>query len=221
MIVASQRAVFDIAAPPLRDLPLVLLKLRLLRARSHRSQTRPCCRAHMRGIRLFSNGFDAVPDQVRRIVPQITRTCRHRGADQPPGGSQANPPGVLTQFTGPPEFETAEEPSGPHGMPTAGRVSKPAGGFGDVDVGGVVGHGRLRWRSHRRGGGYRRHVLGGRRQCRHRRRLVTTGRGPTTGGAAGGGGGGAMNAGGAVDNAGTAAVGSAEVVSTLVGVSLD
>ena len=45
---------------------------------------------------------------------------------------------MLTQFTGPPEFETAEEPSAPHGMPTAGRVSKPFGGFGDVvDVGGV------------------------------------------------------------------------------------
>ena len=49
---------------------------------------------------------------------------------------------------------------------------------------------------------------------------LTTGRGPTTGGG-GGGGAGAMNAGGAVDNAGMAAVGSAEVVSTLVGVSLD
>jgi hypothetical protein len=45
---------------------------------------------------------------------------------------------VLTQFTGPPEFETAEEPSEPHGMPTAGRVSKPPGGVVDVvDVGGV------------------------------------------------------------------------------------
>jgi hypothetical protein len=71
MIVASQREVFDIAAPPLPDLPLVLLKLRLLGARSHHSQTRPCCRAHTRGIPLFSNGFDAVPDQVRRIVPQL------------------------------------------------------------------------------------------------------------------------------------------------------
>jgi hypothetical protein len=48
---------------------------------------------------------------------------------------------------------------------------------------------------------------------------LTTGRGPTAGG--GGGGGGAMYVGGAVDNAGIAAVGSAEVVSTLVGVSLD
>ena len=33
---------------------------------------------------------------------------------------------MLTQFTGPPEFETAEEPSGPQGMPTAGLVSRPA-----------------------------------------------------------------------------------------------
>jgi hypothetical protein len=133
---------------------------------------------------------------------------------------------VLTQFTGPPEFDTAEEPSGPHGMPTAGRVSKPFGDVVDVvDVGGaecgtvvcgavvcagavvvtfgtglvVVGNvvtGNV--------------VIG----------ALTTGRGPTTGGG-GGGGGGAMNAGGAVDNAGTAAVGSDEVVSTLVGVSLD
>jgi hypothetical protein len=126
-------------------------------------------------------------------------------------------------LTGPPEFDTAEEPSGPHGMPTAGRVSKPFGGFGDVvDIGGVVcctgvcgtvvcagavavtfGTGLV--------------VVG---------TVVVTGAvvtgalttgGPTTGG----GGGGAMNGVGAVDNAGTAAVGSAEVVSTLVGVSLD
>jgi hypothetical protein len=130
---------------------------------------------------------------------------------------------VLTQFTGPPEFETAEEPSGPHGMPTAGRVSKPFGGFGDVvDVGGVecgtvvcatVVCGTV--------------VCAGAVVVTFGTGLVvvgnvvtgalTTGRGPTTGG----GGGGAMNAGGAVDNAGMAAVGSAEVVSTLVGVSLD
>ncbi len=35
-------------------------------------------------------------------------------ADYPPGctpgGSQANPPGVLTQLTGPPPFETAAAP---------------------------------------------------------------------------------------------------------------
>ena len=125
---------------------------------------------------------------------------------------------MLTQFTGPPEFETAEEPSGPHGMPIAGRVSKPPGGFGDVvDVGGVecgtVVCGTV--------------VCAGAVVVVFGTGLVvvgnvvtgalTTGRGPTTGG----GGGGAMNAGGAVDNAGIAAVGSAEVVSTLVGVSLD
>jgi len=128
---------------------------------------------------------------------------------------------VLTQFTGPPEFETAEEPSGPHGMPTAGRVSKPLGGFADVvgvvDVGGVecgtvvcgtvvcagvvvvvFGTGLVVVGN----------VVTG---------VLTTGRGPITAG----GGGGPMNAGGAVDDAGIAAVGSAEVVSTLVGVSLD
>ena len=128
---------------------------------------------------------------------------------------------MLTQFTGPPEFETAEEPSGPHGMPTAGRVSKPPGGVGDVVVVGGVECGT---------------VVCGTVVCAGAVVVVcgtglvvvgnvvtgalTTGRGPTTGGG-GGGGGGAMNAGGAVDNAGTAAVGSAEVVSTLVGVSLD
>jgi len=125
---------------------------------------------------------------------------------------------VLTQFTGPPEFETAEEPSGPHGMPTAGRVSKPFGGFGAVvDAGGVecgtvvcgivVCAGAVVVTF---GTGL---VVGG--------NVVTgalmTGRGLTTGG----GGGGAMNAGGVLDNAGMAGVGSAEVVSTLVGVLLD
>jgi hypothetical protein len=131
---------------------------------------------------------------------------------------------VLTQFTGPPEFETAEEPSGPHGMPTAGRVSKPFGDVDDVvDVGGVecgtVVCGTV--------------VCAGAVVVTFGTGLVvvgnvvtgalTTGRGPTTGAGGGGGGGGAgaMNAGGAVDNAGMAAVGWAEVVSTLVGVSLD
>ena len=124
---------------------------------------------------------------------------------------------MLTQFTGPPEFETAEEPSGPHGMPIAGRGSKPPDGVGDVgdvvDVGDVecgtvvwagavvvvVGTGL---------GVVVGNVVTG---------ALTTDRGPITGG----GGGGALNAGGAVDNPGIAAVGSAGVVSTLVGVSLD
>ena len=125
---------------------------------------------------------------------------------------------MLTQFTGPPEFDTAEEPSGPHGMPTAGRVSKPFGGFGDVVVAGegecgtvvcagavvvTFGTGLV--------------VVGNVVTGNVVTGALTTGRGPTTGG----GGGGATKAGGAVDNAGTAAVGSAEVVSTLVGVSLD
>jgi len=128
---------------------------------------------------------------------------------------------VLTQFTGPPEFETAEEPSGPHGMPTAGRVSKPPGSFVDVDD--VVDVGGVECGT----------VVCGTVVCAGVVVVVfgtglvvvgnvvtgalTTGRGPITGG----GGGGAMSAGGAVDNAGIAAVGSAEVVSTLVGVSLD
>ena len=53
----------------------------------------------------------------------------------PPGGSQADPPGVSAQTTGAPEFDVAAEPGGPQGMPTAGRVSRPAG------VVGVVGDG--------------------------------------------------------------------------------
>ena len=122
---------------------------------------------------------------------------------------------MLTQFTGPPEFEMAEEPSAPHGMPTAGRVSKPPG-FGDVVVVAVVECGTV--------------VCAGVVLVAFGTGLVvvgdvvtgalTMGRGPTAGGG-GGGGAGAMNAGGAVDNAGIAAVGSAEVVSTLVGVSVD
>ena len=123
---------------------------------------------------------------------------------------------MLTQFTGPPEFEMAEEPSAPHGMPTAGRVSKPPGGFGDVVVVAVVECGTV--------------VCAGVVLVAFGTGLVvvgdvvtgalTMGRGPTAGGG-GGGGAGAMNAGGAVDNAGIAAVGSAEVVSTPVGVSVD
>jgi hypothetical protein len=126
---------------------------------------------------------------------------------------------VLTQFTGPPEFETAEEPSVPHGMPTAGRVSRPPGGVGDVvDVGEVVECGTVVCGSVVCAGavvvvfGVGLVVVGNVVTG-----VLTTGRGPI----AGGGGGGAMNAGGAVDNAGIAAVGSAGVVSTVVGVSLD
>jgi hypothetical protein len=132
---------------------------------------------------------------------------------------------VLTQFTGPPEFETAEEPSGPHGMPIAGRVSKPPDGVVDVGEVGEVGEvvdvrdvvdvecGAV--------------VCAGAVVVVFGTGLVvvgnvvtgalTTDRGPITGG----GGGGALNAGGAVDSAGIAAVGSAGVVSTLVVVSLD
>src|SRR5271155_3544468 len=70
-----------------------------------------------------------------RWLPVISRGC------QPPEGSQANPPGVSTQLTGPPVFPTVVAPvcSGPHGMPTAGRVSRPAlGGVDDVGVGTLV-----------------------------------------------------------------------------------
>jgi hypothetical protein len=129
---------------------------------------------------------------------------------------------VPTHVTGPPELETAAEPSAPQGMPTAGRVSKPFGGFGDVvDVGGVergtvvcatvdcAGAVVVTFGTGLVVGG---NVVTG---------ALTTGRGPTTGTGGGGGGGGATNAGGAVDSAGMAAVGWAEVVSTLVGVSLD
>ena len=126
-------------------------------------------------------------------------------------------------MTGPPEFETAEEPSGPHGMPTAGRVSKPFGGFGDVVVVGGVECGTVVCGTVVCAGavvvtfGTGLVVVGNVVTGNVVTGALTTGFGLTTGG----GGGGAMNAGGAVDNAGTPAVGSAEVVSTLVGVSLD
>jgi hypothetical protein len=55
--------------------------------------------------------------------------------DQPPGGSQADPPGVSTHATGPPKFDVAVEPGAPQGIPIAGRVSRPVG------VVGVVGDG--------------------------------------------------------------------------------
>jgi hypothetical protein len=42
------------------------------------------------------------------------------------------------QVTGPPELETAAEPSAPQGMPTAGRVSRTFGPDGVV-VAGVAG----------------------------------------------------------------------------------
>ena len=120
---------------------------------------------------------------------------------------------MLTQFTGPPEFEMAEEPSAPHGMPTAGRVSKPPGGFGDVVVVDGVVRGTVVFGTVVCAGAVvvafgTVLVVGG--------NVVTgaleMGRGPTAGGGGGG---------GAVDNAGIAAVGSAEVVSTLLGVSVD
>jgi hypothetical protein len=58
--------------------------------------------------------------------------------NQPPGGSQAAPPGVSTHATGPPEFDVAVEPGAPQGIPTAGRVSRPVGGVGVVGGGECV-----------------------------------------------------------------------------------
>ena len=58
-----------------------------------------------------------------------------------PPGSHADPPGVFRQTTGAPEFDVAVVPSGPQGMPTAGRVSRPAGVVevvGDGECGLVV-----------------------------------------------------------------------------------
>jgi hypothetical protein len=47
---------------------------------------------------------------------------------------------VSTQTTGAPEFDVAAVPAGPQGMPTAGRVSGPAGVVvGDGECGLVVG----------------------------------------------------------------------------------
>jgi hypothetical protein len=157
----------------------------------------------------------------RKLQERAGTAARGRAADQPPGGSQANPPGVLTQFTGPPEFETAEEPSGPQGMPTAGLVSRPADGVDDVDVGRVVcatvvRAGELTGAVVVTGDACL--VVGG--SVVTGADVVTTGLGVTTGGA-GGGGGGAMSADSAVVIAGTGAAGSAEVLSTLVGVSSD
>jgi hypothetical protein len=129
---------------------------------------------------------------------------------------------VLTQLTGPPEFEMAEEPSAPHGMPTAGRVSKPPGGVGDVVVVGVVERGTV--------------VCGTVVVCAGVvvvafgtglvvvgdvvAGALTMGRGPTAGGG-GGGGAGAMSAGDALVTGEMVAVGSAEVVSTPLGASVD
>jgi hypothetical protein len=76
----------------------------------------------------------------------ITRSNQHWGRIrrcQPPGGSQANPPGVSTQLTDPPEVATAVAPADPQGMPTAGRVSRPAGGVGVVGGTVVSGGGEL------------------------------------------------------------------------------
>jgi hypothetical protein len=58
--------------------------------------------------------------------------------DHPPGGSQADPPGVLTHATGPPEFDVAVEPGAPQGIPIAGRVSRPVEGVGVVGGGECV-----------------------------------------------------------------------------------
>jgi hypothetical protein len=59
--------------------------------------------------------------------------------------SHANPPGVPTQLTGTPEFESVVEPvcCGPQGMPTAGRESTATGGVVRGEGGLVIGEGGL------------------------------------------------------------------------------
>jgi hypothetical protein len=139
---------------------------------------------------------------------------------------------VPTQLTGPPVFETVVVPvcSGPQGRPMAGRVSRPA--MGDVDCGPVVGDTAVC-----RGEG---ELVGGVVVAGGDGLLVggvvatgadgaTMGGGMACGGAGGAGGGmacgGAGGAGGGVAVAGAGwargVVGSADVVSTLVGVSFD
>ena len=132
-----------------------------------------------------------------------------------------------TQLTGPPAFETVVAPvcSGPQGMPMAGRVSTPA--MGGVDCGPVVGGTAVcRGEGELAGGvvvaGGDGLVVGG---------VVAAGAGGVimAGGmacaGAGGAGGGVAIAGGGVAVAGVGGargvVGSADVVSTLVGVSFD
>jgi hypothetical protein len=132
---------------------------------------------------------------------------------------------VPTQLTGPPVFETVVAPvcSGPQGMPMAGRVSTPA--MGGVDCGPVVGGTAVcRGEGELAGGvvvaGGDGLVVGG---------VVAAGAGGVTmaGGmaCAGAGCAGAGGAGGGVAVAGVGGargvVGSADVVSTLVGVSFD
>jgi hypothetical protein len=134
---------------------------------------------------------------------------------------------VPTQLTGPPVFEMVVAPvcSGPQGMPMAGRVSTPA--MGGVDCGPVVGGTAVgRGEGELAGGvvvaGGDGLVVGG---------VVAAGAGGVTmaGGmacaGAGGAGGGVAIAGGRVAVAGAGGargvVGSADVISTLVGVSFD
>jgi hypothetical protein len=106
-------------------------------------------------------------------------------------------------------------------MPTAGLVSRPPGGVDDVDVGRVVcvtvvRAGELTGAVVVTGDACL--VVGG--SVVTGADVVTTGLGVTTGGAAGGGGG-AISAGRAVVIVGMGTAGSAEVLSTLVGVSSD
>jgi len=139
---------------------------------------------------------------------------------------------VPTQLTGPPVFETVVAPvcSGPQGMPMAGRVSRPA--MGGVECGPVVGGTAVcRGEGELAGGvvvaGGDGLLVGG---------VVAAGAGGVTmaggmacvgaGGAGGGmacGGAGGAGGGVAVAGAGWArgVVGSADVVSTIVGVSFD
>jgi len=138
---------------------------------------------------------------------------------------------VSTQLSGPPAFETVLAPawSGPHGMPTAGRVSRPApGGVGGVECALVVGGTVVCGGAGELAGGV----------------VVTAGDGLVVGGVVAAGAGGGVTMGGGMARAGAGGAGSgvaiagggvaltggagargivasAEVVSTLVGTSFD
>ena len=120
---------------------------------------------------------------------------------------------MLTHVTGPPELDTAAEPSAPQGMPIAGRVSRPVGGvvvaglgFCTVIAGAVVCAFA---------------VVVGAALVVDGTVVVGVGLVTTGGGGATGGGAGAMTIGRGAMSAGADVVGSADVVSTLAGMSFD
>ena len=179
------------------------------------------CRNHLRGSLIYSEARQADFRRSAGNLFEFLRCAvsagmiiRRRSAT---GGFPGRPARVPTQFTGPPEFDTAEAfwaarhaDRGP-GVEAGGRtddvvvvrvvcaISSALEIFGAVVVTGVA--------------------AGGRRLSRTGAVVVTTGLGVTTGGGAAGGGGGATSAGGAVVIAGAGVVGSVVVVSTLAGAS--